>query len=63
MDIAGATAIGDQNPLWLGAQAGYAIFLNDYISIEPGLRYNYSLNQDFTDLGVLEFNIGFAIFL
>jgi hypothetical protein len=52
----------DENPLWLGLQGGYAIFLNDHISIEPGLRYNLSLNEDFTDEGLFEFRVGFALF-
>ncbi|MFD0797076.1 hypothetical protein ACFQZJ_06365 [Maribacter chungangensis] len=63
IDIAGASGQGNQNPLWLGGQGGYAIFINDNVSIEPGFRYNYSLNQDFADVGVLEFNVGFVIFI
>lgn len=64
LDIAGASIKDNtENPLWLGAQAGYAIFLNENVSIEPGVRYNYSLNQNYADIGVLEFNIGFVIFL
>lgn len=51
----------DENPMWLGMQAGYAIFLNDNVSIEPGLRYNLSLNEDFTDEGIFEFRVGFAL--
>jgi len=51
----------DENPMWLGMQAGYAIFVNDNVSIEPGLRYNLSLNEDFTDVGILEFRVGFAL--
>jgi hypothetical protein len=53
----------DEDPLWLGIQGGYAIFLNDNISIEPGLRYNISLNEDFTDEGLFEFRVGFVLFL
>lgn len=53
----------DENPMWLGIQGGYAIFLNDYVSIEPGLRYNLSLNKDFSEDGIFEFRIGFAIHL
>ncbi len=51
----------DNNPLWLGLQGGYAIFLGDMVSIEPGLRYNLSLNEDVTDEGLFEFRIGFAL--
>ncbi len=53
----------NENPMWLGLQGGYAIFLNDYVSIEPGLRYNLSLNEDFSDEGIFEFRVGFVIFL
>ncbi|WP_405572338.1 hypothetical protein [Winogradskyella sp. Asnod2-B02-A] len=51
----------DENPLWLGLGAGYAWFVTDSVSIEPGLRYNLSLNEDYTDEGVLQFNVGFAL--
>jgi hypothetical protein len=34
----------------------------DNVAIEPGLRYNHSLNEDFTDEGVFQVNIGFTIF-
>ncbi|NAS12058.1 outer membrane beta-barrel protein [Poritiphilus flavus] len=53
----------DENPLWLGIQGAYAIFLADNLSLEPGLRYNLSMNEDFTDQGIFEFRIGFAIHL
>lgn len=53
----------EENPLWLGIQGGYAIFLNDYVSIEPGIRYNLSLNKNFTEDGIFEVRIGFAIHL
>ena len=63
VDITGAS-IQDatENPLWVGLQGGYAIFLSDHISIEPGVRYNLSLNEDFSDEGIFEFRIGFALF-
>lgn len=50
----------DENPSYLGFQAGYAWFLGDNVSIEPGLRYNMSLNDDFYESN-LQFNIGFAL--
>lgn len=52
----------DENPSWLGLGAGYAWFLGDNVSIEPGFRYNLSMNEDFTDEGVLQFNVGFALY-
>jgi hypothetical protein len=62
LDLTGASwKDAPENPLWLGIQAGYAIFLGDNVSIEPGLRYNHSLNDDFTDDGVFEVRVGFAL--
>lgn len=63
LDITGASIQDStEDPLWLGLQGGYAIFLTDHISVEPGLRYNLSLNEDFSDDGIFEFRIGFALF-
>lgn len=62
LDFTGASwKDANENPLWLGAQAGYAVFLSDTVSIEPGLRYNHSLNEDYTDEGVFEIRVGFAL--
>lgn len=63
LDLTGAS-IKDaaENPLWVGIQGGYAVFLNEYVSIEPGLRYNISLNDQFSEDGVLELRVGFAIY-
>ena len=64
IDLTGASGddvFGDETPLWLGFQGGYAWFVADNISIEPGLRYNLSMNEDFTDEGILEFRVGFAL--
>lgn len=64
VDVNGASLAGaDENPLFIGLQGGYAWFLNDNVSIEPGLRYNLSMNEDFSDEGVLQFNIGFVVHL
>jgi hypothetical protein len=51
----------DENPLWLGLQGGYAFFLGQNVSIEPGLRYSHSLNEDVIDEGIFEVRIGFAL--
>ncbi len=51
----------DENPLWLGIQGGYAIFLGENVSIEPGLRYSLSLNDKVTDESLFEVRIGFAL--
>jgi len=62
IDINGASIKDlDDNPLWLGLQAGYAIFLGEHISVEPGLRYSLSLNEEFTDIGIFEARIGFVL--
>ncbi|MEM1408528.1 MAG: hypothetical protein AAGG59_17220 [Bacteroidota bacterium] len=72
LDLTGATiedietGFGDfdsPDPLYLGLQGGYAIFLADNISFEPSLRYNISLNDDFSDEGIFELRFGFVIFL
>ena len=67
VDLTGASGDGVENfagetPLWLGLGGGYAWFVSDHIAIEPGLRYNLSLNEDFTDEGVFQINIGFTLF-
>jgi len=66
IDMTGASGDGaengvDETPLWLGLGGGYAWFVTDNVSIEPGLRYNVSLNKDFSDKGILQINIGFAL--
>lgn len=45
---------------WLGLQIGHSIFINDYISIQPNVRYNYSLTENTPS--VLQGNIGFVLF-
>ena len=61
VDYSGASQ-GDFDSSFLGLQAGYAIFLGDMVSIEPGLRYNLGLG-DSDGLNVLQFNVGFALHL
>ena len=51
----------DENPSWVGIGAGYAIFLGSNVSIEPGLRYNLTMNDKFSKENLLQFNIGFAL--
>lgn len=64
LDLTGASIEdADENPLWLGIGAGYAWFIGDMVAIEPGLRYNHSLNEDFSDEGIFQVNIGFTLFL
>lgn len=62
IDLTGASGdLFGEDPLWLGLQGGYAWFVADNVSIEPGIRYNVSMNEDFTDEGVFELCIGFAL--
>lgn len=62
LDLTGASIKdADENPMWLGLGAGYAWFVGSNVSIEPGVRYNHSLNEDFTDEGVFQVNVGFAL--
>lgn len=51
----------DENPSYFGIQAGYAIFLGDNVSIEPGVRYDLSLNDDYSEDDIFQINIGFAL--
>ena len=51
----------DENPMYLGIGAGYAWFLGNNVSIEPGLRYNATLNEDADPEGNFQVNIGFAL--
>ena len=58
LDVTFASTEKDEDPMWLGIGAGYAFFLGDNVSIEPGLRYNMNLNSAFEDLpAVIQFNV------
>lgn len=62
LDLTGASIKDSvENPMWLGIGAGYAIFLGSNVSIEPGVRYNHSLNEDYSDKGIFQVNVGFAL--
>lgn len=50
------------DPLWLGLQLGYAVFLSDDIAFEPTFRYNASLNKDYTEDGIVELRFNFVVF-
>lgn len=62
LDINGASTDGF-SPMFLGVQAGYAWFLGDMVSIEPGIRYGYGMNEEAGDgdFNPLSINIGFAL--
>lgn len=51
----------NENPSWLGIGAGYAVFIGSNVSIEPGFRYNLTMNDKFTEENLIQFNIGFAL--
>ncbi|WP_348716817.1 hypothetical protein [Tenacibaculum sp. 190130A14a] len=59
LDLTGSARDGS-NPMWLGIQGGYAIFLGENVSIEPGLRYNLGIG-DAEDANLFQFNVGFAL--
>jgi hypothetical protein len=62
VDFSGASIKdASENPSYLGMQAGYAWFLGDNVSIEPGVRYNLSLNQNYAKADTFQLNIGFAL--
>lgn len=50
----------DENPSYLGLQGGYAWFVGKNISVEPGVRYNISLNDDYYK-SAFQLNVGFAL--
>ncbi|MFP2994313.1 hypothetical protein ABN763_00305 [Spongiivirga sp. MCCC 1A20706] len=55
IDFSGDT----ENNAYFGVQAGYAFFVNNNISIEPGLRFNGGINE--FNINSLQLNIGFAL--
>ena len=63
IDYTGSSYKGaDENPSYVGFEAGYAWFITSKVSIEPKLRYNLSMNSDFYD-DAFQALIGFAIHL
>lgn len=64
VDLNGASIEdADENPMYVGIQGGYAFFIGENVSIEPGIRYDISMNDKFTEEGNLQFNIGFVFHL
>lgn len=62
VDWSGATIKHfNEDASYLGIQGGYAWFLGSNVSIEPGVRYNISLNNGFSNKDTFQFNIGFAL--
>lgn len=65
LDYTGASGdlyeAGNETPSYIGLQAGYAIFLGENVSIEPGLRYNASMNDKYTEDGQFQLQVGFAL--
>ncbi|PQJ22761.1 outer membrane beta-barrel protein [Tenacibaculum sp. SG-28] len=60
LDFNGAYIQAADNPSYIGLQAGYAWFLGDNVSVEPGIRYDISTDEE-AALSVFQFKIGFAI--
>ena len=63
VDYSGASgdAFGTEKPSYLGLQAGYAVFLGENVSIEPGIRYNSSMNKNYSEDSALQVCVGFAL--
>ncbi len=51
----------DDDPSFIGLQGGYAWFLGDMVSIEPGLRYNLTTDDEVAE-SFLQLNVGFALY-
>lgn len=62
LDLSSATN-GNYSPMFLGLQGGYSWFIGDIASIEPGIRYNFGMNNDADNLDSFQFNIGFVLYL
>ena len=64
VDVNGSSG-DDWSPLWVGFQGGYAWFLSDDVSIEPGIRYGLGLNEDAGDgdFNIFSGFIGFNFYL
>ncbi len=62
LDISGQTSedFGDEKPLYLGIQAGYAFMIGDMVSIEPSLRYSFGLPESYDNL--FQIQVGFSLF-
>ena len=62
VDFNGASG-NDVSPMFLGLQGGYAIFLGQNVSIEPGLRYDFGMNEDAGDgdFNPFSLRVGFAL--
>ncbi|KAF2330236.1 outer membrane beta-barrel protein [Flavobacterium daemonense] len=50
----------DHNPSFVGLQGGYAWFVAKNVSVEPGVRYNITTNDDYAK-SFFQFNVGFAL--
>ncbi|WP_445452698.1 hypothetical protein [Flavobacterium sp. 25HG05S-40] len=65
VDYSGASGdaykVADETPSYLGLQAGYAVFLGENVSIEPGLRYNLTMNDKYTEDNAIQLCVGFAL--
>lgn len=60
-DFTGISSDGN-GASWIGLQGGYAIFLGDMVAIEPGIRYNLTLDEADAD-SIFQAFVGFTIFL
>lgn len=51
------------NPMYVGLQVGYAFFIGDNVSIEPAVRYDYSVNDQYSTDGIIQLNLGLVLHL
>ena len=49
------------NDLRIPTEAGYCFYINHYVSIEPAVYYNMSLN-DFSDKSAVGLKVGFGLY-
>lgn len=60
VDLGGINSDGE-NGLLLGVQAGYAWFLKENIALEPGVRYDHGLNDNFSEIKTVSVKLGFSL--
>jgi len=56
----GVSYEGGYDPSFIGLQGGYAWFLGSNVSLEPGIRYNVTLDDKVAE-SFFQFNVGFAL--
>ncbi|HPF10106.1 MAG TPA: hypothetical protein PKW08_11625 [Flavobacteriaceae bacterium] len=62
-DVNGSSG-NSYSPMWVGVQAAYAWFIANNVSLEPGLRYGFGMNDDAGsgDFNIFSAFIGFNVY-